>query len=745
MPSLPSASGPEGETLQSLWDDAFEVYKHRTGIDLRHENSVFALRLQGCDSAASVLDTLHKAASEFSGYREGSPKWSKFRRKLKPVITVITVFIDAAAEGAASVSVPGGKAVFVALGILLKATQGVSEKFDALIDLLESMELFFRQLGIRSDIPLGKESKSIVVEILVEMLKALALATQMMKQNRIKHFVRELFKGDDMKAILDRLQKLTTIESRMTVVEILGMVHQAGGVLGEVNRTTSSLHRQNLDLLAHLSMLPINLEQQMASIMEKNIQRISEEISVSITQKAASTSSVGPRLDTTRLLIRSDTYLDLFYQTICALITVSGSEQAMMRRDMVALLPIVTSTRLTTMEGSSWALISLAAAINPTTAIGLSTQTMILYIVAYMMWRLISKTTSAILSAPDFDIRNTIVLIDLLGVEVRLPLKRCTTFEDFHRLLTERFSKQYNNVAKYVLTRAYEVSDMTNSAIVYPHVRERRIRAGMKLDMAVLLYRPIVACPWCGLQNKAALWIYCDCGRTYQASGASLTESQDISATHSTALIQELEPEASSAVFDDKIPDPVVIDEVDVEDDSYEDDIASLRKVHVIFDDKDPKKEAVIQQLKPEASSAISDDRAPKPGVRDGVDVEDVEMASSRKVHANVDDKDPRKEAPREEHLHAATPLRGRSRSVGPGVQPGIDADVPSSAFAPSLSVHPWSSPLAIHRWINGHVPSSEYPRWSENPWIPPPAPTGNRWGPPPAESAPPSSLRQFA
>ncbi|KAJ6461460.1 hypothetical protein C8R45DRAFT_533681 [Mycena sanguinolenta] len=175
-------------------------------------------------------------------------------------------------------------------------------------------------------------------------------------------------------------------------------------------------------------MLPVNLEQQVASIMEKSMQRISEEISVSIIRKDASTSSVGPRLETTRPL-PSNTYMDLFYQTIRALMTVPGPEQAMIRRDMAALLPLVTSTRLTAMGGSSWALISLAAAINPTTAIGLYAQTVVLYIVAYIMWRLISQATSGILSAPDFDIRNTIVLIDLVGVEVRLPLERCATFE----------------------------------------------------------------------------------------------------------------------------------------------------------------------------------------------------------------------------------------------------------------------------------------------------------------------------
>jgi hypothetical protein len=38
--------------------------------------------------------------------------------------------------------------------------------------------------------------------------------------------VRELFKADDMKAVLDRLNRLTTVESRMTVSEMLRLVTQ---------------------------------------------------------------------------------------------------------------------------------------------------------------------------------------------------------------------------------------------------------------------------------------------------------------------------------------------------------------------------------------------------------------------------------------------------------------------------------------------------------------------------------------
>jgi hypothetical protein len=202
----------------------------------------------------------------------------------------------------------------------------------------------------------------------------------------------------------------------------------AGGVLGEVNRATSPLQRQNLDILERLSILPDDLERRVASIMEQSMQRMSEGITVSTTQTHAPSNSVVARLDD-RSLLPSRSYLDVFYRTIRALITFSREEQGMIRRDAALLLPVVTTTRLTDIPGGNWALSSFVIAINPTSAIGLYAQTMMLYIVAYMVWRLISKATSTTLSAPDFDTKNTIVLIDLVGVEFRLPLERCATFK----------------------------------------------------------------------------------------------------------------------------------------------------------------------------------------------------------------------------------------------------------------------------------------------------------------------------
>ncbi|KAJ7730837.1 hypothetical protein B0H14DRAFT_2998768 [Mycena olivaceomarginata] len=472
---MPIYNAGGSETFESLWVDAFDVYKHRTTIDLRDKTAILP----------------YKTVTDFGGYREGSPKWHKFRQRLKPVITAVTVFIDAAAEGAASKSVPGGKMS--------------AANFDALIDLFETLGSFLRQLKIRSDVPFGNESKIVVVEIL--------------------HFVRELFKADDMKAILDRLNKLTTIESRMTITEML----YAAALLGQIEQATSSIRSQHIDLMARLSKLPDAWSER------ESMQRISER-SPSITE---------PRTPENALVIQLD---------------------------------------YTHIEGSAYALSGLQPPSIQLLPSGLYTQTIILYIAAYMTWRLIVQITRSITSAPGIDTKPTIVVIDILGLEFRLPLDRCATFEDFHNLIAERASKQeHKSAAKYVLSRAYEVADRNNSAVIYPHIWARKVRAGMKLEMAVLLRRRSLACPWCGQENTQALWIHCDCGQAFEVSAASQMGPRDTPRERSTAFIEELQPESSQRT---SLPTTFESSPDDA------DELPSFRKVHVIFDDSKDKRQA---------------------------------------------------------------------------------------------------------------------------------------------------------
>jgi hypothetical protein len=65
-----------------------------------------------------------------------------------------------------------------------QAFEGVSADFDALMDLLESIEHFLKRLDIYTKVPPTPAMTEIVVKIMVELLSTVALATKHVKQGR---------------------------------------------------------------------------------------------------------------------------------------------------------------------------------------------------------------------------------------------------------------------------------------------------------------------------------------------------------------------------------------------------------------------------------------------------------------------------------------------------------------------------------------------------------------------------------
>ena len=70
---------------------------------------------------------------------------------------------------------------------ILKAAKGVSNSYDALIELFQCFERFLGRLKILTEIPLAMGE--ILVKIMTEMLEVLALATRQIKQGRFSEFV----------------------------------------------------------------------------------------------------------------------------------------------------------------------------------------------------------------------------------------------------------------------------------------------------------------------------------------------------------------------------------------------------------------------------------------------------------------------------------------------------------------------------------------------------------------------------
>jgi hypothetical protein len=121
----------------------------------------------------------------------------------------------------------------------LKAATGVSTSYDALSELFECFEHYLGRLQVLTEFP--SAVREILVKIMVELLEVLALATQQIKQGRFskllladtsdlsehdaEKFARKLLGENDIEAVLQRLDRLTMEESRMTATQTMEVVY----------------------------------------------------------------------------------------------------------------------------------------------------------------------------------------------------------------------------------------------------------------------------------------------------------------------------------------------------------------------------------------------------------------------------------------------------------------------------------------------------------------------------------------
>ena len=73
-----------------------------------------------------------------------------------------------------------------------QAADGVSSSYDDLADLFECIGNFLKRLRIYTDIPLTPSMTDVIVQIMVELLSVLALATKQIKQGRFSKRITDL-------------------------------------------------------------------------------------------------------------------------------------------------------------------------------------------------------------------------------------------------------------------------------------------------------------------------------------------------------------------------------------------------------------------------------------------------------------------------------------------------------------------------------------------------------------------------
>ena len=131
-----------------------------------------------------------------------------------------------------------------------QAAKDVSESQDALVDIFERVENFFKRLETYIEVPPTAAMTDISVKIMVEVLNIFAISTKEIKQGRtstcdslgylvISHFfsekyLKKLAGRTDLEDALKRLEKLSQEETRMAAAQLLKITHNIANKITQV-------------------------------------------------------------------------------------------------------------------------------------------------------------------------------------------------------------------------------------------------------------------------------------------------------------------------------------------------------------------------------------------------------------------------------------------------------------------------------------------------------------------------------
>jgi len=211
MSHVTSASTPR---FESIFNSALDAYKRRTSQDLA--SHPLLPKLQSCNSPDAILAIL---GERIPGLGQPQNNDGTFSKWLVPTVNVLYAFSATLGEGVGLVSITllplrtsalisisqvfsPARVIFAGIGVLflvctlpcspphtvltrvLQAAKDVSASQDKLVDLFNRIGHFFRRLEIYTEVPPTSAMTDIIVEIMVEVLAILGIATKEMKRGR---------------------------------------------------------------------------------------------------------------------------------------------------------------------------------------------------------------------------------------------------------------------------------------------------------------------------------------------------------------------------------------------------------------------------------------------------------------------------------------------------------------------------------------------------------------------------------
>ncbi|KAH9016644.1 hypothetical protein EDB83DRAFT_2573211 [Lactarius deliciosus] len=233
-------AAPSYPNFQAIFYASMKEYEKKTKKDLLVHPLI--AQLQTCNSPTDILAVLHTQVQQFEQSTSGDDKLTRW---LNPTVNVLYAFSAALGEGVGLVFSPA-KVIFAGAGVLLlvaivsdlpyshcsdteltQAAKDVVASQDALVDIFERIEGFFRRLETYTEVPTTEAMRDIIVKIMVEVLGIFGIVTKEIKQGRAKseRYLKKLIGRKDIEDALGRLDRLTQQEVQIAIVQVLKVAH----------------------------------------------------------------------------------------------------------------------------------------------------------------------------------------------------------------------------------------------------------------------------------------------------------------------------------------------------------------------------------------------------------------------------------------------------------------------------------------------------------------------------------------
>ncbi|KZV62750.1 hypothetical protein PENSPDRAFT_657874 [Peniophora sp. CONT] len=200
-------------------------------------------------------------------------------------------------------------------------------------------------------------------------------------------------------------------------------------------------------------------------------------------------------------------------------------------RQGIAYLYSVAAMAATAASGHDSTTACLAVTLfNPGAVFATFLPMVLVYITVYLCWRRArALELRSIPHAPQPLHLDTIMLIDVLGRRMDIPLNRLGSWADVHAFLLDQFQNQSG--AHYVESRAYTLMDASQEFLaIEPQRWAQSIRSGLVVEMSIIINQRQLQCPYCGTPAEATAKdgvIEClgsGCGKRYGASRENESE-----------------------------------------------------------------------------------------------------------------------------------------------------------------------------------------------------------------------------